>query len=353
MPRVTRVRRSRKTRRATTHRRRTVVVNPKPRRRRRYARRASVYAPNPRRRVVHRRRRSYRKNPAELMELGSLLANPRMSKKGKDYAEAMLRTGMSPTQVAKSLRYSPGTIYRFAEKRKMRKHHYRRTKKRAVSRKKKTPRRTTHRKKSRRGRASRILRFRVPRGRSVGKVRVEFNPRFSWMQLKESATSGVFAIAGFAASSLLTNIIASKFGTGLTLGPLKSPTVIATLVAALLPFIPIQFPRKEMIVAGAFTHAFARLIRDVIPTSAGIQGHLPGTLGEFAGLMSLGQYGSQGYVDPRSLTGQGMPNSPYFGLYQDTSMGTYIPEQTNLNEDPYGMGMYPDAMLGTYPDEEY
>jgi hypothetical protein len=144
---------------------------------------------------------------------------------------------------------------------------------------------------SRRRRKSRTLKFRVPAGAKYGALKVAFNPAFSWEQLKTSAVAGLWGIGGFAVASFLTNTFAPKLksgGLGLTLGAVTTDSIVATLIAAAVPFLPIHFKGKDALIAGCWVNAFARLAKDVLPTQTGITKYLPSSLGDFAQLSSYG-----------------------------------------------------------------
>jgi hypothetical protein len=323
MPKVSKSRARRRTTRgrstSSARRKTTAVVNPRPKRRRR----PSVAAP---RRPA--RRRSYRRNPAELMELGALLANP-LSKSQQEIARAMRsRAGgkQSIGSIASVLRAKPGMVQYYLGGKKKKAKKSKSTGKKGKSKAKKHKKGKAHR-------ASRVLRFHVPRGRKVGKVRVEFNPRLNWMEMKESAKVALFATLGFAGASMATNLISGKLfsgGSGAAVGPLKSPTVVSLLLAVAVPFLPIQAPWKKDLVTGVLVHAAARLMRDILPAGSAVQQHLPGTMGEFA----LATYIPEGTT--------GVPQT-YFDTYTGEQVGSL---QAPLNSFVPAGDDYPGDMRG-------
>jgi hypothetical protein len=340
MPKVSKSRARRRTTRGrstkTARRKISAVVNPRPRRRRSYTHAAP------------RRRRSYRRNPAELMELGAML-NP-LTKTQMELARAMRsRAGgrQSVSSIASVLRAKPGMVgYALRKKRRNTK----KVKKAPKPRKKGKARKY---KKSKARRASRVLRFHVPKGRRVGKVRVEFNPRLNWAELKDSAKVAFFATVGFAGASMLTNLVSAKLfggsGTGAAVGPLKSPTVVSILLAVAVPFLPIQAPWKRDLVTGVLVHAASRLLKDMLPSGSAIQQHLPGTLGEFA---------LAGYIPSGMPGGQFINNNATPQVYFDqfnmptlqSPLQAYIPPtMSDYQEDMRGVDEF--GSISVYNEE--
>lgn len=323
------------TRRRTTTRRkpvarRKVSRNPRPRRRR-------VTAVNPR-----PRRRAYRSrsNPAELMELAAL-GNPAALSAAQRRKLVKLYRKYPGYQVAAMTGRSMGTISKYVRKAGYKMKKGRRPKNFKLSGK---SRKSKSKSKSYK-RARRVISLRVPK--SAKKLRMEFNPAFSWQQLKDSAKTGGIAIAGFAGASFLTNLIAGKAegsGTNLSVGPVKGSSVVAIIIAGLAPFIPIHSKYKEFILSGIWINAFSRLLLDVVPAESGLRKYIPTSLGDFGGLAlpptyEFGAPAMQPYLRNR---GVGMyTDNPVQVPYQDTfDIGTQVTGAGLSYYRDNGMGLY-------------
>jgi len=153
--------------------------------------------------------------------------------------------------------------------------------------------------------------FRVPKTAHSGKLMVAFNPAWSFRSLKDSAMVGAYTVAGFAASSFLTNLVATKVtvASKLAIGPFQSKSVISTLIAVALPFVPLHFRGKDNVIAGAWVAAFSNIIRDILPADSKISGYLPATMGDFTQMVPTSYYqapageGTSSYFIPNQAGG--------------------------------------------------
>jgi hypothetical protein len=177
----------------------------------------------------------------------------------------------------------------------------------------------TYRRKHHKMRNRYTIPFRVPKSAHAGKLMVAFNPAWSFKTMKESAMVGAYTIVGFAGASFLTNLVSNKVTAvqKLAIGPFQSKSIVSTIIAAVLPFVPLHFKGKDNVIAGAWVAAFANLLKDILPAGSAIAGYLP-VMGDFT------QYVPQGYY-------QRVPAFP------DTGTSSYfIPNQEGGGQTGYG-----------------
>jgi hypothetical protein len=315
----------------------------------------SVMAVNPSRRkarkVVARKTYKRRTNPAELLELamnpkrkarrvyrktrkvyprGTRRANPRgikVTPKQKQRIRKYAKRRYGARAVARKMGLSQSEMYRiskFVRGKHKKFYHRRKTSKKARTYKR---------------RRTQSLKFKVPSGAKYGALKVAFNPAFSWAQLKSGATAGLWGVGGFAASSFLTNAIGPKIGTGLNIGPVSTKTVVATLIAAAVPFLPVHFKGKDNLIAGCWINAFARLAKDVLPENMGITQYLPATLGDFS---QLAVYQPNAMGDMAAYT-------PLMSTYQPNVAQYGPPREGEMGVETDGLG---DSVNGDMPWSE-